>query len=85
MGNEDYGALIVSESEIFPYDRLECFGRFAEEGLPVIFTNSLLVCSAERKDISSLLTRFEPVMFETLAAHVRERGFCHVGGEKERE
>ena len=82
VNNEDFGALIVSRSEIMPIDRLECFNRLAKEGLKVIFTDSLPQKSAEGVDISELISDFISVKTDSLNEYLRENGLCHVDGEK---
>jgi hypothetical protein len=83
INGEEYGALLVSESEILPYDRLTAFATLAEAGLPVLFTDSLPVRSAEGKEIASLLGAFTTVPTSGLCAELRARGLCHVDGEGE--
>lgn len=83
INGENFGALVVSESEIMPLDRLECFNRLAQEGLPVIFTDSLPKRSAEGGDISSLLGSLKSVPTCELAVRLRMDGLCHVQGEGE--
>ncbi len=81
VNGEDYGALIISESEIMPYNRLECFARLKEEGFPIIFTGSLPEKSAEGKDISVLLEGFEVTATENLASFLREKGLYEISSE----
>ena len=81
INNESYGALIISESEILPFDRLECFKELASKGLPVIFTESLPRCSSEGQDISSLLPCFEVCKTDCLSALLRSQNLCHISGE----
>ena len=83
INGESYGALIISESEILPYDRLSCFAELAKNGLPVIFGDSLPKRSAEGKDISSLVPQFEAVPSDSVAANIRARGLCHISGKGE--
>ncbi len=83
INGEDFGALIVSESEIMPLDRLKCFARLAKNGVPVIFTDSLPLRSAEGQDISSLLGSLKSVPTCELATQLRKGGLCHVLGEGE--
>ena len=83
IGQESYGALILSESEILPYDRLERFAALSDAGLPILFTDSLPCRSAEQKDISQLLPKFRSVPFSALPAHLRECGLCHIDGTGE--
>lgn len=83
INEESYGALIVSESEIMPFDRLALFAELARRGLPVIFTESLPTASAEGKDISSVLPSLEAVPTDALAVTLRERGIFHIDGEGE--
>lgn len=83
INKEDYGALIISKSEIMPIDRLECFKRLADEGVPVIFTDELPKRSAEGIDISSLLPKFELTPTKDLAKELRKRALCHVSARGE--
>jgi len=83
INGEDFGALIVSESEIMPLDRLECFNNLAKKGLPVIFTESLPLCCAEGKDIRGLIGSLKVVSTSKLAEQLRKDGLCHVSGEGE--
>jgi len=81
INGEDYGALIISESEIFPISRLKCFENLAKAGLPVIFTDSLPERSSENENIDSLLPSFVTVKTKELCAYLRNRGLCHVSGK----
>ena len=81
VNGERYGALIISESEILPFDRLVCFDRLARAGLPVLFTEALPVRSAEGHAIEALCAGFETVPTSLLASRLRDKGLCHVGGE----
>ena len=83
VNNEDYGALIISESEIMPYDRLECFKRLSQKGLPVIFTDTLPTKSAEGHIIENLLPYFEAIPTDLLASQLQKRGFYHIIGKGE--
>ena len=47
VNGESYPALVVPYSEILPEDRIKCFSRLAENGLPVIFTKELPESTAE--------------------------------------
>jgi hypothetical protein len=80
VNNEDYGALIISESEIMPYDRLYLFDSFAKNGLPIIFENSLPKKSAENIDISLMLSSFEAIPFDDISSTLRSRKLCHLHG-----
>ncbi|MBE7044483.1 MAG: hypothetical protein E7397_03065, partial [Ruminococcaceae bacterium] len=71
INGESFEALIVSESEILPYDRLECFARLSKAGLPVIFTNRLPMRSAEGKPIDLLKKQFVSVATEDLGEYLR--------------
>lgn len=82
INGEAFGALIISESEIMPYDRLECFAKLAKQGLPVIFTESLPVRSAEGNGIEALLERFECVQLLELSDMLREKQCCHLSFEE---
>ena len=81
INGESYGALLVSESEILPFDRLACFKRLSQAGLPVLFTDSLPKASAERRELSELLLHFEVISSDRLCAELHTRGLCHVSGE----
>ena len=81
INGEDYGALVISQSEILPFDRLDCFKRLAECGLPIIFTDSLPVKSAEGHDISGMLPLFEAIAEGLLVNELRARGLCQLSGE----
>ncbi len=81
INGEDYGSLIISESEIMPLDRLDCFARLSQKGLPIIFTDSLPIKCAEGQDISNLLPCFEAISSDMLSFELRERGLCHISGE----
>ena len=80
INGEDYGALIVSESEILPADRLSCFCRLAAEGLPVIYTDSLPTRVAEGGDVEPLLTDAEAVATDDIVSVLRARGLCRLSG-----
>ncbi len=58
INRETYKALIISESELLPYDRLKCFSELSRKGVSVIFTDSLPRASVEGIDISDLLADF---------------------------
>ncbi len=83
INNESYGALIISESEIMPYDRLECFNKLSKAGLEVIFCDSLPVASENGRDISEFLENFHTVSTKNLPFELRSKGLCHVSGEGE--
>ena len=80
VNGEDYGALIVSESQILPANVLACLGRLAKAGLPVIFTESLPQRSAEGRGEFDFSAVFQVVSTEDLAMRLRARGLCHVSG-----
>lgn len=79
--NESYGALVISESEILPADRMACFEKLAKGGLPVIFTESLPAKIAEGGDIDSVNALFESVSTRELPTLLRRCGLCHVDAE----
>ncbi len=81
INGESYGALIISGSEIMPYDRLDVFARLSQNGLGVIFTDLLPCASAEGHDISRLLGYFELASIDLLTSLLRARGLCHISGE----
>ncbi len=80
VGEETFGALIISQCRSLPYDRLACFARLAKAGLPVIFTDALPEESVEKRDISALLPLFQEIPTEMLVSHLRANGLCHVSG-----
>ena len=82
IADEEYGALIVSESEILPISRLECFSCLAKKGLPVIFTDSLPEKSAEGKNISDIKSDFISVPTSSLADYLREIGCYEITAVK---
>ena len=82
INNEEFGALVISESEIMPYNRLLCFKRLADEGLPVIFTNTLPEKSAEKQDISDILHSFTAVNTNKLSEYLRSKGIYEISSEK---
>jgi hypothetical protein len=77
----EYGALIISESEIMPHNRLECFNHLASKGLSVIFVDSLPLKSAEGRDIKKMLSCFDMVSYNKLVSTLQARGMCHVYAE----
>lgn len=81
VNGEDYGALIVSESQILPYSRLECFAGLKKAGLPVIFTGSLPEKSAENKDISQLVAGFEVTETKNLSKTLRDKGIYEISAQ----
>ena len=81
INGEDYGALIISESEIMPLSRMECFASLAKAGLPVIFTDSLPLSLAEGGDITEFLKGMRAVSLAELSAELRKQNLCHVSGE----
>ncbi|MBO5110492.1 MAG: hypothetical protein J6D21_07230 [Clostridia bacterium] len=81
VNGESYGALIVSESPVMPFDRLACFDGLARGGLPVIVENSLPVASAEGREIGEATAHLEAIPVGELSATLRQRGLCHVDGE----
>ena len=80
VNGEDYGALIVSESEILPENVLATLKRLAGAGLPVIFTESLPVRSAEGRGEFDFAACFEAVPTEDLASCLKNRGLHHISG-----
>lgn len=83
INGEDFGALIVSESEVLPTHVLVNLRRLAEDGLPVIFTESLPVRSAEGRGEFDFSACFEAVPTEELAKTLRARGLHHISGTGE--
>lgn len=81
VNGEEYSALIVSKSEILPISRLECLQSLANQGLDVIFTDSLPQKSAENVDISKMLSCFEVVTSDKIVSTLRDRGIYHVSGK----
>ncbi|MBQ2809650.1 MAG: hypothetical protein IJF11_02025 [Clostridia bacterium] len=80
INGEEYGALIVSESEILPYNCIALFEKLALDGLEVIFTDSLPTLSAEGKDISNALNAFKTTPTNSLVKLLRAQGLCHLDG-----
>lgn len=78
VNGETYGVLIVSESEIMPYSRLNCFADLEKQGLPILFTESLPRKSAENRDVSHLLGHFQTVPTGELTQYLRERGLYEI-------
>lgn len=83
VNKEDYGAIIISESEIMPYSHLDLFASISKQGAPVIFVDSLPVKSAEGNDIASLLPCLEAIPSTRLPSILRERGLAHISGSGE--
>lgn len=80
INGEEYGALIVSESEIMMSDRLACFDSLSKKGLSVIFTDSAPKASTSG-DISAFANSFEVCPTKSLAEKLRQKSLCHVSGE----
>lgn len=80
VNKEDYGAIIISESEIMPYDRLRLFKDFAKKGLKVIFTDTLPQKSAEGKKISQILPYFESIPLNDIASTLKKYNLNHLSG-----
>ena len=78
INNEDYGALIVSRSDILPRDALSTFEKLAKAGLPVIFIDSLPTSYDARE--SYAFKGFTAVSGDELVSELRARGLCHVCG-----
>lgn len=78
INGEDYGALIVSRSEILPISALSCFERLANDGLDIIFTDNLPRASAEGVDISKILPKFDTVPTVSLVSDLKKRGHYHL-------
>ena len=83
INNEEYGALIVSESEIMPISRLECFSELAGQGLDVIFLDSLPERSCEGGDISHILTSLSCVASDKIVDTLKTLNHYHVSGKGE--
>ena len=83
VNKEDYGALIISESEIMPYDRLNTFKNLAKKGLKVVFTDTLPEKSAEGKNISRMLPYFEAIPENKLVEFLRKAKLYHLKGKGE--
>lgn len=81
INGESYGALIVSESDVLPFEILSKFASFGKGGLPVIFTSKLPLGSVEGTDISSLLPYLSSTDAHELTNMLRAQGLCHVSGE----
>ena len=80
VNGEDYGALILSESEILPEHVLSNLQRLAQAGLPVIFTESLPVRSAEGRGEFNFDSCFEAIPTKQLAETLKNRGLNHICG-----
>ncbi len=78
ISNEEFGALIVSESEVLPIKVIEKFYEISKMGVPVIFTNSLPKKSAEGQEISNYLKGFDVVKTEDIADNLRKRGIFEI-------
>lgn len=83
IGGEDYGALLVPGCEILPRDRLECFKRLADAGLPVIHTDFLPIRVAEGGEVAPLLDGARQVPTDGVVSALRGYGLCHLSGEGE--
>ena len=81
INGESYGALVVPESPILPIDRLTCFHRLSEGGLPLLFVDALPERAAEGAPIDGLCAGFATVPREKLPARLRVAGLCHVAGK----
>lgn len=82
LNGEEYASLLISESEVLPYDRLACFAALAKAGLPVYFTETLPRRSAENRDITALLPYFKAVPTSGLAQQLRNLGLASLSVEK---
>lgn len=80
VNGEDYGALVVSGCDLLPIDRLACFARLADAGLPVLFTDGKPRGSVEGMPAQAMLSRFGEVSLCDLVEHLRSSGLCHVNG-----
>ena len=78
VNGEDYGALIVSQADIMPIKCLAEMARLAEDGLEVIFADSLPISSAEGTDISELSKHFDTVPSHELPTKLRACGLCQI-------
>ncbi len=83
VNKEDYGAIIISESGIMPYDRLSLLEFFAKQGLKVVFENTLPKKSAEGQDISNMLPYFEAIKHGSITENLRSNKLCHISGSGE--
>ena len=83
VNKEDYGAIIISESEIMPYDRLTLFEAFSKQGLKVIFENTLPQKSAEGHSILNMLPYFEAIPHNNMVKSLRKYNLCHISGSGE--
>ena len=81
VNGESYGALIISESEIMPFDCLKVFDTLAKSGVPVIFENTLPRKSAEGKDISAFLAHFISCPANGVPSLLREKNLSTLGFE----
>ena len=80
INKESYGALIISKSEKLPISRLSCFEKLSKMGLPVIFTESLPVCSCEGDLIDSMLPHFMVEKTDMLPGLLRKMELCQLSG-----
>lgn len=81
INGESYGALVVPESPILPIDRLTCFHRLSNAGLPLLFADALPERAAEGAPIDGLFAGSAAVPRGELPARLRQAGLCHVAGE----
>ncbi len=81
LGQEDYGALIISASEILPKDRLLLFADLAERGVPIIFTENLPRAFAEGGTTKDILPLFSQVSTARLNDALRARGLAAITAE----
>ncbi len=84
VGEETYGALIVTTSEILPKACLDSVTRLAESGLLVVFPDSFPLRAAEETDEASVAHIWQTcktVPTDRLAEELRDRGLCRIAGE----
>ena len=78
INGEDYGALIVSKSEVLPKSCVSTFEKLSKAGLPVIFVNGMVKKCAEGDYVSTEAINFECVKLKDLSARLRKGGLCHL-------
>ena len=77
----EYGALIVSQSEIMPLSRLECFAGLCQNGIDVIFVDSLPKKSAEGKGINEMHPCFKAISLDTLVITLQNKGVNNISAQ----
>ena len=78
VNGEDYGALIVSKSEVLPKDCVDTFKELSKAGLPVIFVNGGVRKTAEGEVVDREAAGFEVLPQRTVAKEIRKRIPCQL-------